>query len=97
MDVSKDEVEKLAQLSRIELTDDEVEKMRGEITDILGYVDAIQKVELPETPDTSVYFDEENVMREDAEPHEPGVHTEKLLEQAPRRDKQYVKVKKILG
>ena len=37
-----------------------------------------------------------NVMREDANPHESGIYTEKMLEQAPAREGNYIKVKKIL-
>ena len=36
-------------------------------------------------------------MREDSNPHEPGVYTEDLLNLAPERAGQYVKVQKILG
>ena len=37
-----------------------------------------------------------NVMREDKDPHEAGLYTEKILEQAPAREGDYIKVKKIL-
>ena len=37
-----------------------------------------------------------NVMREDVNPHESGLYTEKILEQAPTREGNYIKVKKIL-
>jgi len=97
MAISLDEVKKLAELSRIALSEEEMEKMRGEIDSILEYIDTIQKVELPSAPSGSVYFDEVNVMREDADPHEAGIHMEKLLAQASRREGNYLKVKKILG
>ena len=95
--VTADDVKKLAALSRLALTEEEVAKLQGEIASILAYIDTIQKVELPKVPQGSVYFSEENVMREDGEPHETGAHTEELLAQAPMRDGQYLKVKKILG
>ena len=46
--------------------------MRGEIDSIISYIDTIQKVDLPDVPESSAYFDEVNVMREDGEPHAPG-------------------------
>ncbi len=95
--ISADDVKKLARLSRLALTDAEVETLRGELDSILSYVDTIQKVELPATPKGSVYLDSKNVMREDAEPHAGGKYTEELLAQAPRREGDYLKVKKILG
>jgi len=97
MGISLDEVKKLAELSRIELSESELEKMRGEIDSIISYIDTIQKVELPDMPDGSVYFDEVNVMREDGEPHKAGEFTERLLAQAPRKEGKFLKVKKILG
>lgn len=95
--LSVEEIRKLARLSRLALTDEEVEKLRGEMDSIIAYVDVIQKVELPGKPEGSVYLDMENVMREDGTPHAPGVNTEEMLAQAPRREGNYLKVKKILG
>ena len=97
MSVSVDDVKKLAALARIELSDEEVEKLCGEIDSILAYVDTIREVELPEGVAPSPHLALENVMREDGEPHAPGRYTEKMLNQAPRRDGAFVKVKKVLG
>ena len=94
--ISGDEVKKLARLSRVALTDEEVEKFRGDMDSIVAYIDTIQKVALPEKPSGSAYLDIQNVMREDANPHEPGAFTEALLSQAPRREGNYLKVKKII-
>jgi aspartyl-tRNA(Asn)/glutamyl-tRNA(Gln) amidotransferase subunit C len=95
--ISADDVRKLAALSRVALSDEEVEKLRGEMDSIVSYIDMLQTVTLPEKPASSVYLDIENVMREDAEPHETSAFTEALLSQAPRREGNYLKVKKILG
>ncbi len=95
--ISADEVRKLADLGRLSLTGEEVEKLRGEIESILSYIDTIQKVELPAHPESSPYLELENVMREDANPHETGIYTDAMLAQAPRRDRNYLKVKKILN
>lgn len=94
--ISTDDVKKLAALSRLSLTDEEIKKLQGEITAILGYIDTIQKVTLPETPSGSAHLEIENIMRDDINPHEPGIHSGKLLAQAPKRDGDYLKVKKIL-
>lgn len=95
--VSSDDIRKLATLSRLQLTDEEVQKLEGEFSSILAYIDTIQKVELPTVPAGNVHLDIENVMREDVPSHEAGVHTEELLEQAPRKGGGYLKVKKIFG
>lgn len=95
--IGADEVKKLALLSRLALSEEEVAKLQVEINSIVAYIDTIQKVELPDMPEGSVYLDSENVMRDDINPHETGIHTEELLSQASRRDGQYLKVKKILN
>ena len=95
--VSSDDVKKLAGLARLALTDEEVTKLQGEIASIVSYIDTVQKVELPDIPAGSPYFDEENVMREDGAPHETGKFAEKLKAQFPEREGDYLKVKKILG
>ena len=95
--IGPDDVKKLATLSRLALTEEEVAKLQVEISSILAYIDTIQKVELPSQTSGSVYLDIENVMREDAPSHEAGEHTNALLAQAPRSEKGYLKVKKILG
>ncbi|MEN9390470.1 MAG: hypothetical protein RLZZ283_570 [Candidatus Parcubacteria bacterium] len=97
MSVSADEVKKLANLSRLALTDSEVEKLRTEIESILTYVDAVQKVELPPGISASPHLDLQNVMRADGEPHEGGIYSEDMLSQAPAREGNFLKVKKILG
>ncbi len=96
MSVSSDDVKRLANMSRIALSEAEVEKLRGEIESILAYVDTVQKVALPEGVAASPHLDVVNAMRDDNNPHDSGMHTEELLKQAPDRDGNYLKVKKVL-
>lgn len=97
MAVTTDDVKKLAELSRLALTDEEVEKLRGEIESILAYIATIEKVPLPEGVAVSPHLDIVNVMRDDANPHEGGKHTRDLVDQFPDKDGDYLRVKKILG
>ncbi|MFQ5540987.1 MAG: Asp-tRNA(Asn)/Glu-tRNA(Gln) amidotransferase subunit GatC [Candidatus Paceibacteria bacterium] len=97
MTVSKDDVKKLATLSRIGLSEQEIERMQGEFDSILAYIETIQKVALPEGVAPSPHLPLENVMREDGEPHAPNEYTEAMFAQAPERDGRFLKVKKILG
>lgn len=94
--MKKEDIEHLARLSRIALTDDESTALATDITSILGYVSEIEDIagELHEEKKVGALY---NVMREDTHPHEPDVYTEDILASAPERDGRYVKVKKILG
>ena len=89
------DIEKLAELSRIAISPEEKESFRKDMDSILGYVDQVQKVSanLSEEKKAGLV---RNVMREDSNPHESGIHTETLISAAPKRQGNYLKVKKIL-
>ena len=93
--MKREDVEHLALLSRIKLTDTEAEELAGSITDILGYVSELNDIA---TEDAQKQVGPvHTVMREDGEGHEPGIYTEDILNAAPERKGQYIHVKKILG
>lgn len=87
-------IEKLANLSRIEISEEEQKELLGDMESILDYVKEIQEVateeKIPEAPK------HRNIMREDKESHESGIYSKELLDEAPNQDAGYVKVKKIL-
>lgn len=94
--MKKEDIEHLARLSRIALTSDETEFLATDITSILGYVSEIEDITGSVEAEKKVgalY----NIMREDEDPHEPGMYTDDLLNAAPERDGQYIKVQKIIG
>jgi aspartyl/glutamyl-tRNA(Asn/Gln) amidotransferase C subunit len=97
MDAEK--VLNLAKLARIDLEDGEAESLSREFDAILGYVGEIKNAGF-KIQDSGFKNKEEfsvrNVMREDLSPHESGIYTEKILAQAPAREGNYLKVKKIL-
>ncbi|MEX2010389.1 MAG: Asp-tRNA(Asn)/Glu-tRNA(Gln) amidotransferase subunit GatC [Parcubacteria group bacterium] len=96
--MNPDEVKKLATLARIEIDDAEAERLTQQFEAILGYVADVRKAvgETEENMTKSSNFGLKNVMREDTNPHESGVYTEKLLAEAPDRSGNLIKVKNIL-
>ena len=90
------EIEKLSALSRMALSADEKEGLRQDIDSILGYIDQIKKATVSGVADKRDVPEHRNIMREDANPHESGVFTEAMLAEAPAREGNYLKVKKIL-
>jgi aspartyl-tRNA(Asn)/glutamyl-tRNA(Gln) amidotransferase subunit C len=91
--ITAEEIKHLADLARIEISSDEAEKMRGEMDAILDYVGQINATTGEVARVTPPL---RNVMREDMPTNAPGEYTEKLLSNAPAREGNYVKVKKIL-
>jgi aspartyl-tRNA(Asn)/glutamyl-tRNA(Gln) amidotransferase subunit C len=93
--MKREEVEHLALLARISLSEREAEKLSEDISNIIGYVSEINEIvaEKPEKKVGAVH----NVMREDGEPHEANKYTKDLLHEVPEKQGPYVKVKKILN
>jgi len=94
------EIENLAKLCRIELSDNEKKELLGEMDSILDFVNQIQKVVV--SPATRRGGGKEsigqlkNIMRNDESPHESGQYTDAILAMAPKTEEGYFKVKKIL-
>ncbi len=92
--IRREDVQKLAELSLLRVDDAEVDRFTGEIDAILAYVSELGELALEE--DVAQVPDLRNVMRDDVDPHEPGMYTERLLNETPRRHGDWLRVKKIL-
>ena len=79
--IDREQVLHVARLARLRLTDEEVERMTGELGDILQHVEAIQALDLDDVEPTSHVVPLENVLRPD-EPR-PSWPRERVLEGAP--------------
>lgn len=93
--ISKKDIEKLASLARIQVTEEEKDQFAADIDSVLLYVDQIQKAPISLERESAVGV-VKNVLREDSSSHESGMYTEKILNEAPKREGDYFKVKKIL-
>ena len=94
--MNKEKVLDLAKLARIEIGTEEAESLSHEFDAILGYVGEIKNIKVLPSVSDSQGKTLRNVMREDISPHESWIYTEKILAQAPAREGNYLKVKKIL-
>lgn len=93
--ISRKEVQHIAKLARLGLTEKEIEKFRRELSSILGYVEKLKKVDVSKTEPTSHPRLIKNVMRND-EPKDEGIEVrKKLIEMAPDSERGYVKVKSV--
>jgi aspartyl/glutamyl-tRNA(Asn/Gln) amidotransferase C subunit len=95
--MDKDKVLQLASLARIKISDTEATNLSEEFEGILSYVSEIEKAEGKTNNEKKPEnFSIKNVIREDANPNPSGEYTEILLNEAPAREGNYFKVKKIL-
>ncbi|KND47035.1 MAG: aspartyl/glutamyl-tRNA(Asn/Gln) amidotransferase, C subunit [Parcubacteria bacterium C7867-004] len=93
---TKEEVQKLASLSRIEVPEADLERFAAEFDSLIGYVGKLDELELPDMKDMKIP-EVRNVFREDGEPDEIGAWTEKLLAQFPEKDGNLLSVKQIIS
>jgi len=93
-DTKNVDIRALAKLARLEMSEEEMNKLEGQIPAILSFVARIQEV----AADVEVDKDPEhkNVMREDGNPHESGIFSEKLLSAAPKREGDYIEVPQVI-
>jgi aspartyl-tRNA(Asn)/glutamyl-tRNA(Gln) amidotransferase subunit C len=93
--LSRDDVLKLAQLSRLKLTDEEIERFREELSSILEYVEKLNSVDISGLEPTYQVTGLKNVMRKD-EVIDYGYKTEDLLKNAPAVQDGQFKVRRVL-
>jgi aspartyl-tRNA(Asn)/glutamyl-tRNA(Gln) amidotransferase subunit C len=79
--IERDQVLHVAKLARLRLSEEEVERMVGELSGILGHVDRIGNLDLEGVEPTSHVVALENVLRDD-EPR-PSLPRDVALSQAP--------------
>jgi len=91
--VDKADVERLANLVRITLTEKEKETLAGEMSDIVDFVSQVQEI----SADADPVHSHKNIMREDGEPHEGGVYTDRLLKNAATAKGNTIVVPKIIS
>ncbi len=92
--LTREEVIKIAALSRIALSEAEVEKFRKDLSAVLDYIDELKKVDVSGVSEVFEVTGLVNVQRDDkvavAENHE------EIFSQAPEMKDGYFKVKAIL-
>jgi aspartyl-tRNA(Asn)/glutamyl-tRNA(Gln) amidotransferase subunit C len=79
--IDREQVLHVARLARLELTDEEMERMAGELSAVLDHVDKMSELDLEGVEPTSHVVALENVMRDDAP--RPSWPRDRMLEAAP--------------
>ena len=95
------DIEKLAKLARIQLEQEEKEKLLKDVDPILGYVAQLTEVvsslgDLPAQAGEKKAGELRNVTRNDENPTKTGTNTENIVLNMPDSQENYLKVKKIL-
>ena len=94
MALSKETVEYVANLSRIELKPDELDKLSKQLESILGFIDKLSALDVKNIEPTSHILPINNVLRED-EPRK-SLDIEKTLVNAPEKEGRFFVVPKVV-
>ena len=84
MAIDREQLLHVAHLARLELREDEVERLEGQLNDILDAVSKVSELDLSDVPPTSHPLDLVNVLAED-EP-QPCLSREEALANAPETE-----------
>ena len=92
--ITKNEVEYVARLARLDLTDRETERMTDNINDILVYMEKLGEVDTTDVPPMTHAIPKQNVMREDMVV--PFADRDEILANAPESKDTLFKVPKVI-
>ncbi|MCK9393439.1 MAG: Asp-tRNA(Asn)/Glu-tRNA(Gln) amidotransferase subunit GatC [Candidatus Paceibacterota bacterium] len=91
--ISEKEIKSIAKLAYLNISEQEIEKLRKDFSSILEYVDKLKEVDIPEISETANLSKTENVEREDIAKR---FDTKLLIDAMPKQKNGYLEVKKVL-
>lgn len=95
MSISQEEVKKVANLARLQLTEGEENEFVSQLNDILNYFEQLQELNTDDVEPTTRAIDVNNITRNDLQlTYEDR---ESLLNSSPEREEDFFKVPKILA
>jgi aspartyl-tRNA(Asn)/glutamyl-tRNA(Gln) amidotransferase subunit C len=94
MTIDKETVEKVAHLARLELAEDEKDKMIEDMSKILGFMAKLNEIDTSGIEPLVYMTNEINVLREDVIKQE--ITHKEALQNAPKHDEDYFLVAKVI-
>lgn len=92
--ISTSDIQHLASLSSLALADDEVDGLRQDLENIIGYIKQLGELDTAGVEPTYQVTGLENIWREDEV--QPGISRDELLNLAPEKQNNQVKVPQVL-
>jgi aspartyl-tRNA(Asn)/glutamyl-tRNA(Gln) amidotransferase subunit C len=93
--LTRSDVEHVAHLARLGLTEEELARLPGQLNHILDQYQTLAELDTDAIPPTAQTIELENVLREDVAG--PSLPVEAVLANAPERDGEFFVVPAILG
>ena len=96
MSIKREDIEHLASLSRIRLTEGELTELEGELSTIVEYVSVVSEIAAADEDQKPQVGARHNVFRDDVVKNEPDQFTDAALKEMPKTNGRFMSVKKIL-
>ena len=93
--IDLDQVSHVAKLARLGLTQPQLEKLAGQLGNILSYVEKLNEMDTTGVEPMSHALPLKNVLRDDFV--QPSLSIEQVLQNAPESEGRFFKVPKIIG
>ncbi len=94
MALTTDEVRYIARLARVALSDEEVERLRDELSTILDHFTILDEIDTESVPPTAQSLELHTVERDDE--LRPSLPVGEVLQNAPRTEDGYIRVRAVL-
>lgn len=94
MSVSKEDVKHIAKLSKLYLTDEELEKYTKDLSNIVTFANELSSIDVEGVKPKAHILDIKNVFREDIK--EDSYDREKILKNAPTKEAGCISVPKVM-
>lgn len=95
MELSQDDVAKVAELARLELAGEELELMASQLATIVGFVEKLAEVETEGVEEMAHPLDLHSVLRDDE--NRPSISREQALSNAPNQDGEFFLVPAVMA
>ncbi|MDQ3613991.1 MAG: Asp-tRNA(Asn)/Glu-tRNA(Gln) amidotransferase subunit GatC [Chloroflexota bacterium] len=95
MSLSLEDVNHVASLARLGLTDAEKETLREQLSSILGHIEVLSQLDTDAISPTAQVIEVDNVMRDDSA--SPSLTQDQVTQIAPRSEKGFIAVPSVLG
>lgn len=96
MHLTKQEIEHVAKLARLDLTEEEIDKYGSQLSAVLDYIDQLKEVDVAGIEPTAQVTGLANVWREDEIQDCSTEEKEAALNLAPEIEEHQIKVKRVL-
>ena len=95
MTLTREDVEKVSLLARLRLSEDQLDRMTGQLDQIVGYIEQLRELDTDGVEPMAHAVELHNVLAEDTA--RPSPDRDEVLANAPKRDDECYRVPAVLG